>query len=77
MAKVKKKLSAAKKRARKEAKLERQKKYQTVHMNGKQVRINRPQLIVGLSVDEFIDQNADPIWLYQNGMWEKIDESKF
>ncbi len=77
MARVKKKLSASEKAARKKAKLERQKTYQTVFMNGKQVRIKRPQLIEGIPVDDFIDQNADAIWLHQNEMWEKIDESKF
>lgn len=41
-----------------------------VFMNGKQVRIKRPPTIDGLPVDEFIEQNADPIWLHQNGMHE-------
>jgi hypothetical protein len=68
MAKIKKKLSAPVKAARKAAKLERQKKYKTVFMNGKQVRVKRPQLIEGIPVDEFISQNAGPIWLYQNEM---------
>jgi len=45
-----------------------------VFMNGKQVRIKRPQTIDGINVDEFITQNADPIWLHQNEMWEYIDE---
>jgi len=65
------------KKARKKAKLERQKKYETVLMNGKQVRVKRPQLIEGIPVDEFISQNADPIWLHQNEMWEEIDHSIF
>lgn len=73
MAKVKRKLSSAEKAAKRECK----KKYQTVFMNGKQVRVMRPQLIEGMPVDEFIDRNADAIWLHQNEMWEKIDESKF
>jgi len=25
-------------------------------------------------VDEFIRQNADPIWLHQNEMWEYIEQ---
>lgn len=77
MAKVKKKLSPSQKKARKKAKLERQKIYQTVFLNGKQVRIERPQLIEGIPVDEFIEQNADAIWLHQNEMWEKLDELEF
>ena len=73
MTKNKKKLSAADKRARKVAKAERQKKYQWVFMNGKQVRIKRPPTIDGMGVDEFIRNNADPIWLHQNVMWEYIE----
>ncbi len=68
MVKNKKKLSAAQKRARKAAKVERQKKYQWVFMNGKQVRVKRPSTIDGMDVDEFIRRNADPIWLHQNEM---------
>jgi len=72
MAKAKKKLSTALKRARKKAKAERQKKYEWVFMNGKQVRVKRPPTIDGMDVDEFIERNADPIWLHQNEMWEFI-----
>lgn len=72
MAKVKKKLTAAQKRTRKKAKAERQKKYMWVFMNGKQVKVKRPPTIDGISVDEFIEQNADPIWLHRNEMWEYI-----
>ena len=68
MARIKKKLTAAQKRA---------KKYQWIFMNGKQVRRNRPPTIDGMEVDEFIQRNADPIWLHQNEMWEhlKSDEN--
>lgn len=72
MAKIKKKLTTAQKRAKKAAKAERQKKYMWVFMNGKQVRVKRPPTIDGMSVDEFIEQNADPVWLHQNEMWEYI-----
>ncbi|MCD6535367.1 MAG: hypothetical protein J7L25_15015 [Deltaproteobacteria bacterium] len=72
MAKVKKKLTPAQKRAKKMAKAERQKKYMWVFMNGKQVRIKRPPTIDGIEVDEFIQENADPMWLHQNGMWEDV-----
>ena len=76
MAKIKKKLTAAQKRARKKAKAERQKKYMWVFINGKQVRIKRPPTIDEMDVDKYIQKNADPIWLHQNEMWEyiKIDE---
>lgn len=73
MAKVKKKLTAAQKRARKAAKAEMQRKYMWVFMNGKQVRVKRPPTIDGIPVDDFIRQNADPIWLHQNEMWEFMD----
>jgi hypothetical protein len=72
MAKVKEKLTAAQKRARKKAKAERQKKYMWVFMNGKQVRIKRSPTLEGMDVDEYIQHNADPIWLHQNEMWEYI-----
>jgi len=76
MARLKKKLTAVQKRARKKAKTERQKKYIWVFMNGKQVRVKRPLTIDGIHVDEYIQNNADPIWLHQNEMWEyiKIDD---
>ena len=68
--KVKNKLKKAQKRAKKKAKAERQRKYQWIFINGKQVRIKRPPTIDGIPVDEFIEQNADLIWLKQNGMYE-------
>ncbi len=73
MAKIKKKLTKAQKRAKKAAKAERQKKYQWVFMNGKQKRIKRPPTIDGMDIDEFILRNADSIWLHQNEMWEYIE----
>ena len=72
MTKAKKKLTTAQKRARKKAKAESQKKYMWVFMNGKQVKVKRPPTIDGMDVDEYIQQNADPIWLHQNEMWEYI-----
>ena len=70
----KKPLTALQKRKRKEAKAERQKKYQWVFMNGKQVRIRRPQKIDGLDPEEYIRRNADDIWLTQNGYYEILHE---
>ena len=66
---VKRKLTAAQKKA----KAERQKKYEWVFMNGKQVRIKRPELIDGMLVDDWIEINADEIWLTQNGMYDVLD----
>ena len=69
MTKKKKKLTPAQKATKKK----RQKEYMTVFMNGKQKRVKRTPPIDGMSVDEFIKNNADPIWLHQNEMWEYID----
>ena len=66
MKKPKRKLTAAERRARRE----RKKNFMTIFLNGKQKRVPRPQLIDGLTVDEFIARNADPIYLHQNGLWE-------
>lgn len=47
----------------------------TVFMNGKQKKVKRPELIDGVDIDTFILNNADPIWLHQNEMWEyMLDE---
>lgn len=72
MAKINKKLTPAQKRARKAAKAERQRKFEMVFINGKQVRIKRPPTVDGMPVDEFIEKNADPVWLHQNGLWEMM-----
>ena len=63
---MKRKRTAAEKRARRE----RKKKFMMIFVNGKQKRVPRPPLTDGLSVDEFIARNADPIWLHQNELWE-------
>ena len=68
MKKPKRKLTSAEKRARRE----RKKKFMTIFINGKQKRVLRPPLIDGLSVEEFIARNADPMWLHENGLWELI-----
>jgi hypothetical protein len=56
--------------AEKRARRERRKNFMTIFINGKQKRVTRPQLIDGLSEDEFIARNADPIWLHRNELWE-------
>jgi 16S rRNA U516 pseudouridylate synthase RsuA-like enzyme len=75
--KPKKKLTNAQKRARRAAKAERQAKYEWVFRNGKQVRVRRPPAIDGMDVDEFIRNNADPIWLHQEGLWEYLRPDEF
>lgn len=69
MPKPKRKLTAAERRAKRE----RKKNYQMIFINGKQVRVKRPQTTEGLATEEFIARNADPIWLLQNEMWEYLD----
>ncbi|MFK0571999.1 hypothetical protein [Endozoicomonas sp.] len=68
--KVKKLLTPEQKRIKKEAKAERQKKYQWICINGKQVRIKRPPSDEELLAEEEMIRNADPIWLHQNELWE-------
>ena len=70
MAKPKRKLTAAQKRARRK----RRDEFMTIFINGKQKRVRRPPTIDGMDVDEFIIRNADPIWLHQNGLWEYMDQ---
>ena len=71
MAKPKRKLTAAQRRARKR----RRKEFMTTFVHGKQKRVKRPATVEGMDVDEFIRQNADPIWLHQNQMWEFMSEA--
>jgi len=53
----------------------RKREFMTFLVNGKQKRVRRPQTVDGIDVDEFILQNADPVWLHQNQMWEYIEET--
>jgi hypothetical protein len=71
MKKPRRKLTAAQKRARRE----RKKNFMMIFINGKQKRVRRPPSIEGLPVDDFIANNADPIWLHQNEMWELMPEA--
>jgi hypothetical protein len=45
----------------------------TIFINGKMKRVPRPPTIEGLTVEQFIRRNADPIWLHQNEMWEYME----
>ncbi|HYW10688.1 MAG TPA: type II toxin-antitoxin system HicB family antitoxin [Longimicrobium sp.] len=66
----KRKLTAAEKAAKKRRRAE----FQTVFINGKMKRVRRPPTIDGMSVDEFIRRNADPIFLHEMGMWELMEQ---
>lgn len=69
MSKRKRKLTAREKREKKR----RREEYMTNFVHGKQERVKRPTTIDGMDVDDWIRQNADPIWLHQNGSWEYIE----
>ena len=71
MAKPKRKLTPAEKRARKA----RRREFMTIFVHGKQKRVRRPVTIDGMDPEEFIRRNADPIWLHQNEMWELMGET--
>ena len=68
MARRKRKLTAK----RKAENSRRRKEYMTVFVGGKQKRVKRPPMIEGVSVEEFIRNNADPLWYHQNEMWDEI-----
>lgn len=70
---LKKPLTPEQKRIKKETKAERQKKYQWIFINGKQVRIKRPPSDEELRAEEEMIRTADPIWLHQNGLWEYME----
>ena len=70
MSKRKRKRTAAEKAARKK----RRQEYETVFIGGKMKRIRRPPMIDGMTVDDFIRANADPIFLHQEGMWEYLQD---
>ena len=58
----------------------RKKEYKTIFRNGKQVRVKRLSVLREIEADEFYMNNADPIMLHQDGMWEymnKVDKDEF
>ncbi len=69
MAKQKRKIT----RAEKAAKARRNAEFEIIFVNGKQKRVRRRVQIEGMTVEEFIRANADPIWLHQNEMWEYME----
>ena len=67
--KPKKKLTPEQKAEKRRRKAE----FETIFVGGKQKRVRRRPLVEGLDPDEFIRQNADPIWLHQHGLWEYME----
>ena len=72
VSKAKRKLTAQQKAEKKRCAQE----YMTIFIRGKQKRVKRPPTIDGLSVEEFIRNNADPLWYHQNEMWDEIEVEK-
>lgn len=62
------------KKASAPARRDRKRNYQTIFINGKQKQVPRELLIDGMTIDEFILANADPIWLHQYEMWELLQD---
>ncbi len=46
----------------------------TIFIRGKQGQVRRPPTIEGMDEEEFLRQNADPIWLKQHGYYELLHE---
>lgn len=46
-----------------------------IFINGKQNRVPRPPTMDGMSVHEFIEHNAGPIWLHQTYTYKYPFES--
>jgi hypothetical protein len=70
MARRKRKLTAAERADKKRRRAE----YMTIFVHGKQKRLKRPPTIDGMSVEDFIRANADPVWLHENEMWDQMPE---
>jgi hypothetical protein len=66
---IKKKLTAGQKAAKKK----RRQEFMTLLFNGKQKRVKRPAAEDGFGADDYLRQNADPVWLHQNEMWECLE----
>lgn len=69
MPKPKRKLTGAQRAAKRRRKLETM----IIFINGRQKRVRREPMVGGIPVDEFIRQNADPIWLHQEEIWDQPD----
>jgi hypothetical protein len=69
MARPKRKRTPADKAAKRRLKRETM----IIFIRGKQVRVKRPPTIEGMDADEFIRQNADPIWLHCEGLWWEME----
>jgi len=71
MARQKRKLTAKQKAEK--ARLRQE--YMWIFVGGKQKRVRRPPTIDGMDVEEWLRQNADPIFLHQNEFWHLMPEN--
>lgn len=69
MGRRKRKLTATERAAKKK----RQEEYETIFIRGKMKRIRQSPTVEGMSVDDFIRANADPIFLLQEELWEYLE----
>ena len=70
MGKPKRKLTPKQRAERKRCRRE----YKMIFINGKQKWVKREPTVECVPVDEFIEDNADPIWLLETGMYELLYE---
>ncbi len=69
MQKPKQKKTAAEKEQKKLIQI----KFTNIFINGKQKRVRRPETIEGIPLDDFLQKNADPIFLHQNEDWDMLN----
>jgi len=50
----------------------RKQEFMTIFIRGEQKRVRRTPTINGKPIDDFIRDNADPLWYHQNEMWDEI-----
>lgn len=70
--KPKRPLTAAQRRALRERRRSLERVFIGGRRNGFAARVCRQPTIGGMSVEDFILRNADPIWIVQNEMWELL-----
>ena len=60
-------------REQKAAKAKRKAEWMMIFIGGKQKSVRRPVMIDGIDVETFIENNADAIWLKQEGRYEQLE----
>jgi hypothetical protein len=57
----------------KAAKAKRKSEWMTIFIGGKQKSVRRPIMVDGLDPETFLERNASPIWLLEEGRYEILD----